>query len=322
MQRDYTANCAVCGGPGEPECPCEGTRLQQCINQAETKWIESWISKTRYILPQSSCVFPANGANSEWVMNNAINTVTTMFERKKEARKEMFKQQVLNIPYFPMYQQHRGRPPLDPRIIINIQGQLHAAEVRLKQGIDQDWKACVIRYPEVLAHYYNQVQMQIPAQAQPPFGQALAGGGQPRPPSVVNLPPPPQSMVGMSVPRSATAPPKKNPRERRSSKVNLDPSGLDGDVMALLTGKLEGIQGLGRSGTTGRTKAATPAPMSSTPAPMRSGRPVNKRRESKDYNSAFRPPPPPQVPQPPGYDHRNSFLGSLGSLGQLGQLGH
>jgi hypothetical protein len=193
----------------------------------------------------------------------------------------------------------------------------------MRQGIDQDWKDCVVRYPQVLAHYYNQVQMQIPAQASSPFGQALSGGGQPRPPSVVNMnPPPPQSTVGMSMQRSATAPPKKN-RERRSSKVNLDMNGQDGDVMALLNQKLEGLQGLGRSGTGGRTKAATPAP--STPAPpLRSGtaRPSNKRRESKDYKGGFLPPPPPlpHVPHPPqqGYDMRNSFLGNLGSFGQLG----
>jgi hypothetical protein len=22
--QNYIANCAVCGGPGDPECPCEG----------------------------------------------------------------------------------------------------------------------------------------------------------------------------------------------------------------------------------------------------------------------------------------------------------
>jgi hypothetical protein len=48
MSREYTASCAVCGGPGEPECPCEGQRLQQCIDQAEKTWIESWVGKTRY----------------------------------------------------------------------------------------------------------------------------------------------------------------------------------------------------------------------------------------------------------------------------------
>jgi hypothetical protein len=254
-------------------------------------------------------------------MNNAINAVTTMFERKKEARKEMYKQHVLNIPYFPMYQQHRGRPPLDPRIVVDIQRALHTAEARMRQGIDQDWKDCVVRYPQVLAHYYNQVQMQIPAQATSPFGQALSGGGQPRPPSVVNMaPPPPQSMVGMSMQRSATVPPKKN-RERRSSKVNLDMGGPEGDVMALLSQKLEGMQGLGQAAGRGRTKAATPAP--STPAPPpRSGtaRPSNKRRESKEMRGGFLPPPPPQAPHAPqqGYDMRTSFLGNLGSFGSMG----
>jgi hypothetical protein len=259
-------------------------------------------------------------------MNNAINTVTTMFDRKKEARKEQFKQQVLNIPYFPMYQQHRGRPPLDPRIIIDIQRQLHAAEIRLKQGIDQDWKSCVLRYPEVLTHYYNQVQMQIPSQPSAPFQQALAGGGQPRPPSIVNHPhpPPPQSTIGMSVPRSATVPPKQKNRERRSSKVNLDGTGADSnDVMALLGQRLEGLQNLGRAAPGGRTKAATPAPQASTPAPLRSvtARPGNKRRESRQgFQPPPPPPPPPSAPHAPNYDQlRNSFLGSLGSLGNMGR---
>ena len=202
---------------------------------------------------------------------------------------------------------------------------MHAAEMQLQQGIDQDWKSCVVRYPEVLNHFYNQIQMQIPS-SPPPFGQALAGGGQPRPASVVNsIPPPPQSMVGMSVPRSTTAPPKKINRERRSSKVNLDTSGLDESMLALLGQKLEGISGLGR-GPSHRTKAATPAPQASTPAP-RSTRPGGKRRESKDYSKGMPsggfmpppppPPPPPSVPQPPGgYNNpRNSFLGNLNGFG-------
>ena len=44
---DLTANCAICGGPGEPECPCEGRRLEQAIDQAEKRWIETWIARTR-----------------------------------------------------------------------------------------------------------------------------------------------------------------------------------------------------------------------------------------------------------------------------------
>lgn len=257
-------------------------------------------------------------------MNQAINTVTSSFARKKAARMEQFKQHIHSIPYFPIYQQYRSRPPLDPRIIHDIQRRMHAAEMQLQQGIDQDWKSCVVRYPEVLNHFYNQIQMQIPS-SPPPFGQALAGGGQPRPASVVNsIPPPPQSMLGMSVPRSTTAPPKKN-RERRSSKVNLDTNGLDGEMFALLGQKLEGIHGLGR-GPSHRTKAATPAPQASTPAP-RTTRPGGKRRESKDFkgmpSGGFMPPPPPPPPPPPSVPQapgnytnaRNSFLGNPNGYG-------
>ncbi|KIW07501.1 uncharacterized protein PV09_01466 [Verruconis gallopava] len=296
MNQDFTASCAVCGGPGEPDCPCEGERLQQCIDQAEKNWIESWVSKIR-----------------EWATNNAINAVTSMFNKKKEARKEMFKQQVLSIPYFPMYQQHRGRPPLDPHIVYNIQHNLRQAEIRLKEGIDYDWKQCVMRYPDVLAHYYNQIKMTLPPQPESPFGQALASGGQPRPPSVVN-PPPPASSVGMSINRAATAPPKKN-RDRRSSKVGL-PEGINEDAIGVLTAQLNGLQsgpgGLGRANMLhGRTKAATPAPQSTAPPPPRSVRPGTKRRESKEYPKGFGPPP--HVPNPPNYDQlRNSLFSAFG----------
>jgi hypothetical protein len=54
MNREYTANCAICNGPGDPECPCEGDRLKMAIDQAEKKWIESWIAKTRYVFTSHS----------------------------------------------------------------------------------------------------------------------------------------------------------------------------------------------------------------------------------------------------------------------------
>src|SRR5262249_12791330 len=38
-----------CGGPSEPECPCEGERLKLCIDTAEKRWIESWVSNTRLV---------------------------------------------------------------------------------------------------------------------------------------------------------------------------------------------------------------------------------------------------------------------------------
>jgi len=47
--RNYVPSCAVCGGPSDPECPCEGERLRLCIDAAEKRWIESWITKIRFV---------------------------------------------------------------------------------------------------------------------------------------------------------------------------------------------------------------------------------------------------------------------------------
>jgi hypothetical protein len=58
MNRDYTANCAICNGPGDPECPCEGDRLKIAIDQAEKKWIESWVAKTRCVILKLSIHVP------------------------------------------------------------------------------------------------------------------------------------------------------------------------------------------------------------------------------------------------------------------------
>lgn len=57
--RDFTASCAICGGPGDPECPCEGTRLKIAVEQAEKRWIETWVGKTRYALLISSWMLPS-----------------------------------------------------------------------------------------------------------------------------------------------------------------------------------------------------------------------------------------------------------------------
>lgn len=219
---------------------------------------------------------------------------------------------VMKIPYFPMYQQHRGHPPLDPRIIIEIQHRLGEAEMRLKQGIDYDWKQCVVRYPEVLAHYYTLIKIPLPNAPESPFGQALAGGGQTRPPSVVNPPPPPQSMIGMGINRSATAPPKKSKESKRSSKVNMERE-LNPDVMAMLSHQLEG---LARPSNGSRTKSATPAPQATGRAPP-ALRPNNKRRESKDFAMGMGGLPrqlnaPPHVPQPPGHSLRGSHYDFAG----------
>lgn len=60
--------------------------------------------------------------------------------------------------------------------------ELANAELELKRGVDEDWKAAVQRYPEVLDYYYGLVDLSLPgddeAQVSDPPMSALAGGKQ------------------------------------------------------------------------------------------------------------------------------------------------
>ena len=227
--------------------------------------------------------------SSEWVTNNAINYITTAFEKKKEVRKARYFEYLRSLPYWQIYEQHRGRPPLHPHLVADLQRRMAQADMELKRSIDGDWKACVVRYPEVLTHFYSQVKISMPREVDTPFGSSVAGGPAPRPPSVVNS----QAQAAQSINRSATAPPKK---QRRSSKA----PDVDSNVLALLTSQLEALGGhMNRpANNIGRAKTSTPAPPQVPTPGSRSQRRGGKRRESKEYTSQ-RNFAPPHVPNPP-----------------------
>jgi hypothetical protein len=45
--------------------------------------------------------------------------------------------------------------------------EIMAANAELKRGIDEDWRASVQRYPEVLEYYYSLVDMHLPSDDEP-----------------------------------------------------------------------------------------------------------------------------------------------------------
>jgi hypothetical protein len=70
------------------------------------------------------------------------------------------------------FQYYRARPH---------PAEIQAAEAELKRGIDEDWKASVQRYPEVLEYFYGLVDLNLPADDEPgvrdPPLSALGGVG-------------------------------------------------------------------------------------------------------------------------------------------------
>jgi hypothetical protein len=61
--------------------------------------------------------------------------------------------------------------------IATLQTQIAEAHAELKRGIDADWRASVLRYPEVLDYFYSLIELRLPDDrsrevVQPPFAAA------------------------------------------------------------------------------------------------------------------------------------------------------
>jgi hypothetical protein len=71
----YTASCAVCGGPADPDCSCESHRLNMSIDQAERRWLDKWREDTRYAWSNSYIEFSNSFFSPMRLPMSAYNTI-------------------------------------------------------------------------------------------------------------------------------------------------------------------------------------------------------------------------------------------------------
>ncbi|KAF2277180.1 uncharacterized protein EI97DRAFT_375777 [Westerdykella ornata] len=157
---DAAPNCAICNGPAYPECSCESERLQIAVKQAEHRAMEAKLAEIR-----------------DWVIAHARQHILNAFERLTSTRKQAHSAYLASLPNYSIYMQYSGHPPIHPGYIAQLQSQIAEAHAELKRGIDADWRASVLRYPEVLDYFYSLIELKIPSDrsprvVEPPFAAA------------------------------------------------------------------------------------------------------------------------------------------------------
>ncbi|CBX94411.1 hypothetical protein IAQ61_009879 [Plenodomus lingam] len=157
---DEAPNCAICNAPAYPECPCEADRLQIAVKQAEMRMMEDRLAEIR-----------------DWVINHARQHILNAFERLTSNRKGMHAAYLASLPNYEIYMRYSGHPPIHPMYLSQLQAQIADANADLKRGIDADWRASVLRYPEVLDYFYSLVELRLPDSRsreviEPPFAAA------------------------------------------------------------------------------------------------------------------------------------------------------
>jgi hypothetical protein len=193
-------DCAICQAPASMACECEAKGLEVAVRQAESRMMQSIYNDIR-----------------SWVRAHAQDYILEYFRLLTERRKASHAQhleRIHNHAYF--YAQQPPHP-----------NELAAAQAGLKRGIDEDWRASVQRYPEVLEYFYSLVELTLPDDNEPavkdPPLSALSGPRKgprrPGPAATVasghSLGPHERDMPPM-MPRGRTPPPLEPLRERRT----------------------------------------------------------------------------------------------------------
>jgi hypothetical protein len=89
---------------------------------------------------------------------------------------------ISSSPYYSLYVQYNGKPPLTPAQIHMVQEHMRRADAQLQAGIDADWRTACKQYPTIFEYYFNLVDVALPANddpivADPRFGGHSASSG-------------------------------------------------------------------------------------------------------------------------------------------------
>jgi len=146
-------DCAICGQPALACCECESKGLDTAVRQAEQRMMASVFTEIR-----------------TWVRGHAQDYILSFFSTLTTRRKELHASHIHRITDRAYHYYHAPPHP----------SEIAAADAELKRGIDEDWRASVQRYPEVLEYFYGLVELSLPGEDEscvrdPPLS-ALGGG--------------------------------------------------------------------------------------------------------------------------------------------------
>lgn len=139
----------------------------------------------------------------------------------KQARLANHHAYIRTLPYWDMYEQYQGKPPIHPGHVQELRRRIAEADDDLRRSIDGDWRQCVVRYPEVLNHYYSLVTVNTPKVVSPPQGLIVA------PPTFMSQPArPPLERARSTTGASTTKKTRRNSKIGGTGKGDLDMSAL------------------------------------------------------------------------------------------------
>ncbi|KAH7021356.1 uncharacterized protein B0I36DRAFT_334334 [Microdochium trichocladiopsis] len=133
-------DCAICHLPPNANCGCEANAMVAAVKEAESRVMKPEYRKVR-----------------EWARHRAQDYVLQYFGLLSERRKQDYRARVAELT--DNARRYYGALPHP--------SDMRAAHEQLRRGINEDWKASVTRYPEVLDYFFSLVKVRYPSDSDP-----------------------------------------------------------------------------------------------------------------------------------------------------------
>lgn len=108
-------------------------------------------------------------------MVHARNQVIETFEQLKYARFQAHERYLQTLPCYTLFERY-GNPPLTAPQLNNLRQQMSQAQSIYQSGVDEDWRRCCLKYPEVLDYYLGLVDFGFPDDRDPSMRDPRFGG--------------------------------------------------------------------------------------------------------------------------------------------------
>jgi hypothetical protein len=162
---DMSPNWAISDKPYTfvaEECSSEAERLKIAVEQAEARNMNDTLTEIRQVY-WCICKFVDLMLYREWAIAKTRVQILQIFSRLSTTRKEAHLAYIKSLPNYDTYMKYKGRPPLAQVYIDTLEAQIREAQAELKLGIDADWRASVLHYPEGLDYFYSLAYLHIPS---------------------------------------------------------------------------------------------------------------------------------------------------------------
>ncbi|KAK5175712.1 uncharacterized protein LTR77_000851 [Saxophila tyrrhenica] len=156
--QDVEASCAICGASSQyGECPHESNSLEKAMEQAMKRWAGFAIIR-------------------DWVLTHARDQIMETFQSLKSVRYQAHMRYLQTLPCYTLFQKY-GDPPLTVQQLNHLRSQMSQAQNIYQQGVDEDWRRCCMKYPEVLDYYLSLVDIDLPDDTDTAVRDPRFGGG-------------------------------------------------------------------------------------------------------------------------------------------------